>query len=169
MIQNPYEILGVSRSASMDEIKKAYRKKAKECHPDLHPDDPNANARMQQVNEAYDMLCNPEKYAARQQTQGNYGSNAGYGRPGGYTGYGRGTYGDYGGPYRQGQNRYWQYTYTTGAGDQNPWSAWNQSASQNRGQRAVSPFRGLFKVVGGLLLFRFVMSLLRFGLFGFFF
>ena len=42
MVSDPYKILGVSQDASQDEIKKAYRKKAKECHPDLHPDDPTS-------------------------------------------------------------------------------------------------------------------------------
>jgi molecular chaperone DnaJ len=62
MIEDPYKVLGVSHDASKEEIKKAYRKKAKECHPDLHPDDPDAARKMNEINEAYDMLNNPEKY-----------------------------------------------------------------------------------------------------------
>lgn len=57
---DPYKVLGVSPGASQDEIKKAYRKKAKEYHPDLHPDDPEAARKMNEINEAYDMLQNPE-------------------------------------------------------------------------------------------------------------
>lgn len=71
MIRDPYEILGVDKNASKDEIKRAYRKKTKENHPDLHPDDPNANKKMADINEAYDMLMNPEKYANRQQGNAN--------------------------------------------------------------------------------------------------
>ncbi len=67
MIDDPYKVLGISRDATKDEIKKAYRKKAKEYHPDLHPDDPEAAKKMNEVNEAYDMLNNPEKYRNRQQ------------------------------------------------------------------------------------------------------
>lgn len=66
---DPYMVLGVSPGASQDEIKKAYRKKAKEYHPDLHPDDPDAARKMNEINEAYDLLLNPEKYKAKQEQE----------------------------------------------------------------------------------------------------
>ena len=69
MVTDPRKVLGVSETASQDEIKRAYRRKAKECHPDLHPNDPDAAKKMNELNEAYDMLMNPEKYANRQQQQ----------------------------------------------------------------------------------------------------
>ena len=71
MVTDPRKVLGVGPDASQDEIKKAYRQKAKECHPDLHPDDPHATEKMNEVNEAYDMLMHPEKYQGRQQPYSN--------------------------------------------------------------------------------------------------
>lgn len=65
MIDNPYKVLGLEEGASADEIKKAYRQMAKINHPDLHPNDPDAVERMNEINEAYDMLTNPDKYAVR--------------------------------------------------------------------------------------------------------
>ena len=54
-----YEVLGISKGASEDEIKKAYRKTAKKYHPDLHPDDPVAEAKFKECNEAYEVLGDP--------------------------------------------------------------------------------------------------------------
>src|SRR3954462_4202134 len=59
--QTPYEVLGVKRDASADEIRKAYRKLAKEFHPDLNPGKPAAEARFKAVTAAYDILSDAEK------------------------------------------------------------------------------------------------------------
>ena len=56
-----YQTLGVSKSASQDEIKKAYRKLAREYHPDVNPDDPNAEEKFKDINEAYQVLSVEEK------------------------------------------------------------------------------------------------------------
>jgi molecular chaperone DnaJ len=74
MAENPYDILGVPHDASLDEVKKAYRKKARENHPDLNPNDPGAEERMNKINEAYDRICNPEKYAAADARKRGYGA-----------------------------------------------------------------------------------------------
>jgi molecular chaperone DnaJ len=79
-----YEVLGLKKGASDDEIKKAYRRIAKECHPDLHPDDKAAEVRFKEANEAYAILSDPDKKAKYDQfgfagVDPNYGAGAGGG------------------------------------------------------------------------------------------
>ncbi|WP_353476231.1 DnaJ C-terminal domain-containing protein (plasmid) [Salipiger sp. H15] len=63
MSDNPYDVLGVAKTASADEIKKAYRRIAKESHPDLHPGDAAAEARFKAAGAAFELLKDPEKRA----------------------------------------------------------------------------------------------------------
>ena len=58
-----YEVLGVSKTATDDELKKAYRKLAKQYHPDLHPGDKEAEAKFKEINEAYEILSDADKRA----------------------------------------------------------------------------------------------------------
>ena len=61
MSKDFYDILGVARDASTEEIKKAFRRMARESHPDANPDDPTAEARFREIAEAYEVLSDPER------------------------------------------------------------------------------------------------------------
>ena len=86
-----YEVLGVEKSASTDDIKKAYRKKALQYHPDRNPGDKEAEAKFKECNEAYEVLSNDEKRSRYDQygfagVDPNFNPNAGFG--GGFGGFG---------------------------------------------------------------------------------
>src|SRR5688572_18099065 len=81
MARDHYEVLGVDRKASDEEIKRAYRKLARDYHPDRNPDDPKAEERFKEVGAAYDVLKDPEK--RKQYDAGGIFGGFGRGRPGG--------------------------------------------------------------------------------------
>lgn len=86
-----YEVLGVSKGASEDEIKKAYRQSAKKYHPDLHPGDKECEEKFKEVNEAYEVLSDKDK-KARYDQYGHAGVDPNFsaGGAGGYGAYGQG-------------------------------------------------------------------------------
>lgn len=91
-MRDPYEVLGVSKSATNSEIKKEYRKLAKKYHPDLNPDDKEAEHNFKEATLAYEILSDPEKkkkydtYGAAAFENGGAGFNGGFG--GGFAGFG---------------------------------------------------------------------------------
>ncbi len=106
-----YKVLDLQKTASADDVKKAYRKLARKYHPDLNPNDKEANRRFQQINEANEVLSDPEKKKKYDQYSGQYGENwekadqfekarggGGGGRrqPGGFGGVGSDFTGDFG-------------------------------------------------------------------------
>lgn len=87
-----YKILGVDKNIPQDDVRAAYRKRAKQFHPDLHPNDPKAKAKFQALNEAYDVISDPDKRAkydkygeqwknaaAYEQAGGGFGGTGGFG------------------------------------------------------------------------------------------
>lgn len=142
MTKDPYEVLGVRHGATEEEIKAAYRRLAKKYHPDLHPGDPEAARRMNEINAAYDQLKNPEEYQRQQAAEQNARQNAQDPFAGFYGGfYGQADPGD------QRDNSYYYYY----SGDQN-----------QQPRRSARPFR-LFRLVILFMLFSSLLSMCSYG------
>ncbi len=95
-----YEVLGVDKGATAEELKKAYRKLARQYHPDANPDDPSAEEKFKEVAEAYEVLNDEQKRATYDRfghdglnSQGGFGGGSGFGGFGGFEGFG-GGFGD---------------------------------------------------------------------------
>jgi len=92
-----YEVLGISRDAGPEEIKKAYRKLARQYHPDANPGDKSAEEKFKEIAEAYEVLSDPEKRAAYDRFGHAAANGQGFGGFGGFGGEGFGGFGDFGG------------------------------------------------------------------------
>ena len=90
--RDPYQVLGVQRTASADEIKKAHRKLVRQYHPDRNPDDKKAEERFKEVQQAYDLLSDPEKRKAYD--RGGFGATGSAGGNGPFGGFDAGGFGD---------------------------------------------------------------------------
>jgi len=110
-----YKVLGIDKNASEKEVRKAYRKLARKYHPDLNPDDKEAQRKFQQVNEAHEVLSDPEKRKKydkygkdwqhaeafeqaeqqRQQQQGGFGGQRSYRGSSGFEGFSEGEFSDF--------------------------------------------------------------------------
>ena len=111
-MSDPWQVLGVSRTATDEEIKAAYRKLAHQYHPDLNPGDESAAKHMQEINAAYDQIKNTDAYRASQESQA-YRSSSGQG-PG---------YAEYHDPFAGGWN---PFNWSAGSA----WQQWENSGEQ---------------------------------------
>lgn len=89
-----YKILGVDKNIPQKDVRAAYRKRAKQFHPDLHPNDPKAKAKFQALNEAYDVIGDPEKRAKYDKYGEQWRNAEAYEKAGGFGGYGGGDQGN---------------------------------------------------------------------------
>ena len=94
-----YKILGVDKNIPQKDVRAAYRKRAKQFHPDLHPNDPKAKAKFQALNEAYDVISDPDKRAKYDKYGEQWKNAQAYEQAGGFGGFGGGTGGSGGNPF----------------------------------------------------------------------
>lgn len=85
-----YKILGIAKDTPQEKIKSAYKKRARQFHPDLHPDDPKAKAKFQALTEAFDVLNDPEKRKKYDQYGEHWKEAGAFGGAGGSGGFGSG-------------------------------------------------------------------------------
>ena len=94
-----YKILGVDKNIPQKDVRAAYRKRAKQFHPDLHPNDPKAKAKFQALNEAYDVISDPDKRAKYDKYGEQWKNAQAYEQAGGFGGFGGGAGGGGGNPF----------------------------------------------------------------------
>ena len=125
-----YKILGVDKNIPQKDVRAAYRKRAKQFHPDLHPNDPKAKAKFQALNEAYEVISDPDKRAKYDQYGEQWKNADAFGGSGAG---GAGGFGGFGG----------------GAGGGNPFEGFDFSSFGGNGGGFSSFFENLFGGRGG--------------------
>jgi curved DNA-binding protein len=137
-----YKTLGVAKNASADDIKKAYRKLARKLHPDVNPNDKEAHKKFQQINEAHEVLSDPEKRKKYDQYGENWKHADQYEQArkqqGQQAGGGFGGFGGFGGGFGGGE----EYTYSSG--DEGSFSDFFESlfGGGGRSRRSQAKYRG---------------------------
>lgn len=139
-MNDPFQVLGISPSATEDEIKQAYRKLAKKYHPDLNPGDAAAEAKMKEINEAYTMAIKMKKggYTGQQSWGGQQRQNP-YGSQSNPFGQQWGPFGGFGGY----QQRSQAYTYTHKGYDNPQLQAASDYIQTGRYREAINMLNGI--------------------------
>src|ERR1700676_2318029 len=99
-----YDVIGVPRTATADDIRKEYRKLARKYHPDVNPGDKSAEEKFKEVNEAYEVLSDPDKRKRYDQLGANWKAGADFTPPPPPGGNGQFEYGDFGDVFGGGQS-----------------------------------------------------------------
>ncbi len=144
-----YKVLGLEKTASQEDIKKAYRKLARKFHPDLNPNDKEANKRFQQINEANEVLSDPEKRKKYDQYGKDWAHADAYEQArkqgaGGAGGFGGGGAGGFGGGQTWSSEGFDASDYFSGAGD-GRFSDFFESLFGGAGGRRSSGTQGKFR------------------------
>ncbi len=141
-----YKILGVDKNIDQKDVKRAYLKRAKQFHPDLHPDDPKAKAKFQALNEAYDVIGDPEKrrkydqYGEQWKQAEAFGGGQGAGRRGGnpFEGFDFSGFSGGGGFSSFFENLFGGGSQRSGAGGFNPFGGFGGQQQPRESQASVS-------------------------------
>lgn len=138
-MRDPYQVLGVARSASSEDIKKAYRKLARTLHPDLNPGDPKAEEKFKEASAAYDLLSDEDKRARFDRGEINADGSERRQRAYGRSGFGRGGFGTGGAGTRRTSN----WAFDEGMSEDDLFSDLFRHAARGPGGRhATAPARG---------------------------
>lgn len=123
-----YKILGVDKNIPQKDVRAAYRKRAKQFHPDLHPNDPKAKAKFQALNEAYDVISNPDKRAKYDKYGEQWKNAAAYEQAGG-------GFGGFGGGASSGGNPFEGFDFSNFGSGGSGFSSFFENLFGGRGQR----------------------------------